>query len=84
VVDDVGARHAEPRAIRATSASSSGRLAQRRCGEGEAIAFALQLHQADAALLHHVLAAGLAARFQPRMAAAQGRMAGERQLARRA
>src|SRR5206468_11804499 len=56
-------------------------LAQRRRREREALALPAQLDEADAALLHDELAAGPAARLQPRMAAAQRRMPGERQFA---
>ena len=54
---------------------------QRRRRERQALAVAPDPHQADAALLDDVGAARPAAGGQPRVAAAERRMAGERQLA---
>ena len=53
---------------------------QRRRGKRQACALALNVDQAYAALLHHLLRFGHTAGFQPCMAGAQGGVTGEREF----
>ena len=68
---------------RASRASTVAAAPQRRRREREPLAVAAHAHEADAALLHDLVArARLAAGREPRVAGAERRMARERQLAR--